>query len=208
MSEVKIFLLRHAETYNNIHKLTQTNRDIPLAQEGILHLSDNLKQIVETLDGKQLAVFTSYQKRACQTAEMVLGAMAAQGIQPVVTMAIEPLREVDFGKYSDQPEGTIIDGSSMADLRTATMNYYKTGTDFCFPEGEYMSQVSERCKKVIAMLKNFKKVFEEGGVDTNILVVGHCRLFRHLLVELGQWPIEKMFDNKIHNATLYELETK
>ena len=207
MSKVQIFLLRHGETYNNLHALTQTNEDISLADEGIMHLTENLQQICEMLGKKQLAVFTSYQKRACQTAEIVLGAMAAQGIRPVVTMAIEPLHEVDFGQYADQPEDTVIDGASMADLRIATIDFYKNNNSFSFPEGESMEQVHERCQKVIKMLRSFKRTFEESGEDTNILVVGHCRLFRHLLVEIGQWKADDMFANKIQNASLYEIDT-
>ena len=194
------FLLRHGYTLNNVMHITQSvHNDIGLTDEALEELDANTNDMLSMLQQRNVIILCSPMLRAKQTATALVSKLAMH--KSCIQFSIMPeLSEVDFGDFGDKHEKTAINGIDMTFYRKSTMRYYAEHVDFAFPNGETSNDIHNRCMRVIEVIQHAMQ-----NVDTDIVIVGHNRLFRHLLVEVGQWQIDDMFKSKLPHAKLVEL---
>ena len=205
-----IYLLRHGETDNNVQCITQpTDYSVPLNASALDELNDNMHDIVSVLAGKPTYILCSPMHRTVQTVIPIVQELRNLSTHMTdVHMTIDSrLREVDFGDFGGQHESHSIDGSTMDDYRQTmqqccvAIHHHGRNRNCMYPNGESLLSIRNRCKGVINSICQINK----DNDDVNIVIVGHNRLFRHLLVELGEWEPEKMFAEKLPHAKLVKL---
>lgn len=148
-------------------------------------------------------VISSDMLRAKQTWQLLLSASgSAQKAAPC--LYARSLREVDFGDFGGKPEDAVIHGHTMSDYRRLTQQFYKSRKLFKYPNGEAVDAISRRCKNVLAMIYSLVNDKPDNAFDDfAVCIVGHNRLFRHLLVHLGYWDADNMFNNKLPHGNIY-----
>jgi broad specificity phosphatase PhoE len=194
-----VYILRHGETMNNRNGITQpADNNVELTTKALDELQDNMTEIVKALKGRQVYVLCSPMKRTFQTALPILSALAKENTDQHVEFDSQ-LHEVNFGDFGGQKEGTVIDGQSMQDFRVLTQQFYEGNVNgFKYPNGESMKSIDIRCKNIKLKMQNL--MTDHAG--SAVLVIGHNRFFRHLLVELGVLQPTDMFNEKIPHAKL------
>lgn len=194
-----ILLLRHGETANNIDNVTQDiNNDIALAESAYSELDANLSHILECFAKYNVSdIYVSSMLRAKQTINYLDS--KSSDIASIKHTVLHDLHEVNFGAFGGQPEDTVIQDKTMSFYRNATKQMFAFDDYFSYPDGESSIDIRQRCLNVVA------NVDKRADYDTDygIVLVGHNRLFRHLLVELGHWQADKMFDMKLPHGDIY-----
>lgn len=194
---MKIYLLRHGETaYNQAHITQDVANDIDITSEAKREIDDARDELNNELReaGCEVA-YTSTMLRAKRTLQRLIFAHDT----PINCMLISAmLDEVDFGVFNSQQESFAYDGKTMDDYRHDIMHAYEVHGNVSYPKGEDLLSIKQRCGVVIQNLRDLKANGHEA-----VLLVGHNRFFRHLLVELGVWTPERMFDNKLPHAKLF-----
>lgn len=167
-----LYLVRHGETV--LHKgicIGQT--DIPLAEEGIAHVSQKTLPQVLNLQLKQPRIIASPLRRTMQTAE-ILDSKLEVGIET------EPaLKEIDMGKW---------DGLTFSYIKKNWPEAYEQrGADFAHfrtPMGESFFDVQQRALEVILPLCKMPEP---------IILVTHAGIIRTLLCAANQTPLQELF---------------
>jgi broad specificity phosphatase PhoE len=197
---MKLFLLRHGETAYNAKHITQdASYDIDITVSSKLELDEALPKIeAELIDNNCRFALCSPALRAKRT----MFRLAQSSTTPLVSMSIvDELKEVDFGVFGSTKEDHEDSlGLTMQDCRDLIGEAYKTGCDFSYEQGESIKSVDARCDRVIEVIR----LIEENAKDScdAVLIVGHNRMFRHLMVKLGMWERAKMFEEKLPHAQL------
>jgi broad specificity phosphatase PhoE len=180
-----------------MNKITQPqDGDVQLSELGHQCCEGNVEEILETLKsaGQPYVMLISPAKRTRQTANYFKANAS-------VTFSLPELLEVDFGDFSGKPEDHAINGFTMGDYRNELIN---GRTNFRFPNGESIEEVSNRVKKVLARVTELR-------ASNTVVIVGHNRFFRHLELEYrkqktGEYYYQGMFGNEFVHASLYDID--
>jgi hypothetical protein len=147
-----------------MNKITQPqDGDVQLSELGHQCCEGNVEEILETLKsaGQPYVMLISPAKRTRQTANYFKANAS-------VTFSLPELLEVDFGDFSGKPEDHSINGFTMSDYRNELIN---GRTNFRFPNGESIEEVSNRVKMLLSRLNviktqgDLKIETEENGND-------------------------------------------
>lgn len=162
-----VYMLRHAETDNNLSDITQSQlnkHDVTIS--GKLKIHDERCNIWQQLHNYPLCHFVvSPAKRARTTAELLYGDNAIYVKEHVDAR----LLEVNFGVYAGEHTDYIYRGLRLHDYNALI----ESGRDWQFPDGESKSDIEKRCRLLCQDIAKLQKT----GV---VVLVGHCRMFRHL----------------------------
>lgn len=207
---MQIYLLRHGETeYNKVGLTQDVNNDIDITQEAKLEIDQARDEINEMLDCNHCDVaLCSTMLRAKRTLQRLLFKRNCPILDVHYT---QDLDEVNFGVFGSEHDKTFKDsaGKTMQDYRLEIieqLDKYKLSKNYncdilptvTYEGGESIADIQKRCKSIVYKLEQLAKEGHEA-----CLIVGHNRLFRHLLVELNTWHPKHMFDAKLPHAKLY-----
>lgn len=182
---MKLYLVRHGETDWNIQNKIQGKSDTVLNETGKKQaeaLAGLLKENY-TID----AVYTSPQKRALETAQVIGREM---GIEPIIKQGLE---EMSLGKW---------EGYSWRQVRELFPEEYsiwhKNRRYQLPPEGESYQQLLDRLLEALNGI-----IAENTG---NVLIVTHSAVIMTLMSHIYDTPFEDMARNyKIGNTEIVEL---
>ncbi len=182
---MKLYLVRHGETDWNIQNKIQGKSDTVLNETGKKQaeaLAGLLKENY-TID----AVYTSPQKRALETAQVIGRGM---GIEPIIKQGLE---EMSLGKW---------EGYSWRQVRELFPEEYgiwhKNRRYQLPPEGESYQQLLDR------LLESLNGIIAEN--TGNVLIVTHSAVIMTLMSYIYDTPFEDMARNyKIGNTKIVEL---
>lgn len=170
-----IYLVRHGETV--LHKgicIGQT--DIPLAEKGIAHVSQNTLPQLLSLQPENPRIIASPLRRTMQTAEILDNELGA-GIETE-----SALKEIDMGKW---------DGLTFSYIqKNWPKAYEQRGDDFAHfrtPKGESFFDVQQRALEVVIPLCQAPESF---------ILVTHAGVIRTLLCAANQTPLQELFTYK------------
>ena len=183
---MRIFFVRHGQTDWNTLAKVQGTTDIPLNETGM----KQAEQLCETLMSEDISlrkVYTSYQKRAVKTAEVVSEKYR------IDYEIVQGLEEMNLGAF----EGHTWDEIHRlypAELEKWIENkrYNKT------PNGESYQLVLERLYKALDYILDLEK--KENVSDSNILIVTHGAVIMCLLAIQRNVPFEQAYTIEIENA--------
>ncbi len=144
-----LYLMRHGETLFNLRHKIQGWCDSPLTEEGIAQARRAGEALAERGVVPNLA-FSSTAERACDTLEIMLGALGC----PLVYERVKDLRERYFGTFEGESE----------DLNPAPEYYDKL---FPLYGGETRAEVRERMRSALT------EIMERPESDT-VLAVSHA----------------------------------
>ncbi|KAL8932292.1 MAG: hypothetical protein Q9216_006895 [Gyalolechia sp. 2 TL-2023] len=100
---MKLYLIRHGETVDNVAQLYAGVRDSALTVQGFLQ-AERLAQYLAASGIRYSRVFASDLQRAVKTAEALLAAQPKQDdVQELTVQQLPVLREQDFGFYEGKP---------------------------------------------------------------------------------------------------------
>ncbi|KAL9012287.1 MAG: hypothetical protein Q9173_002943 [Seirophora scorigena] len=99
---MKLFLIRHGETVDNVAQLYAGIRDSALTVQGVLQ-AERLGQYLATSGNRYTHMFASDLQRAVKTAQALLSAQPAQDSPTPDLCQLSILREQDFGFYEGKP---------------------------------------------------------------------------------------------------------
>ena len=171
---VKIYLLRHGQTQDNVDKRHQSNHT-PLNEIGFEQAktaSENLKNL------KITAIYSSPFTRAMQTAKTIVEYHDHLNIKEVYD-----LRERYFGKYTGLTREDVL--KIAPDLME---QWYVEGVDWKAPgSGESMRELQSR------VVKAFREI-ADSHTDENIIMISHGGAIMTLLSYFLDIPIENVFD--------------
>jgi 2,3-bisphosphoglycerate-dependent phosphoglycerate mutase len=163
----RLFVFRHAETYDNCRKIFSGWRDSLLTPRGLLQARQIAGQIA---DGKIDYAFTSHLKRARRTLEIVLEN------HPKVPLFIDDrIMERCYG---------LLQGKSKEKLSKERPQWYAQvhrGYDFPPPEGESLKMVEKRVLSFLLQLKDWLQLH-----PGNVAISCHGNSLR---------PIRKTFEH-------------
>jgi broad specificity phosphatase PhoE len=177
----KVYLLRHGATRNNVQNITQSRAD-DIALLPSQDTEFTVQSLAKQLSTQSINILCSPMLRAKQTVAPLISVLSAQSANVQMSILNE-LSEVNFGDFGGQKEGFAIEGKTMQDYRDATQMWYANDQYFQYPNGESITDIVTRCRTILTTLAYYSDMI--GMSDHDIVVVGHNRLFRHLLVELG-----------------------
>jgi broad specificity phosphatase PhoE len=195
---MRILLLRHLETENNVNHITQGTEDSAILPKSVSNFKRYISTKSNSLRGTEIVALSSLSKRALSTVGILSDTLIDKGHKFMHVAATDLLAEVNFGKFGGTPESTEIDGKTMSDYRNLIM----ANADWSYPGGESKEQVEERVQQIIETLSMCDK--HRFGC---VILVGHNRIFRHLLVALGQVSIDRMFDNKLPHGNFIDVSS-
>ncbi|KAL8945870.1 MAG: hypothetical protein Q9222_007651 [Ikaeria aurantiellina] len=109
---MKLFLIRHGETVDNVAGVYAGVKDSALTVQGVLQ-AERLGQYLATAGSIFTHVYASDLQRAVKTAEALLAAQPENPDRPALTVRqLSVLREQDFGIYEGKPFYVRQQGSS------------------------------------------------------------------------------------------------
>ncbi|MFH0782443.1 MAG: alpha-ribazole phosphatase [Pseudomonadota bacterium] len=165
MVEKEVYLLRHGDTGRKGCYIGST--DIPLSATGY----QQVRGTAELLRRKNIdKVLCSPMLRCRQTLAQLELQMPYQ--------VIEILREVDFGRWEGKKFAEIAE-----DDAEAVAAWVRDPAQFCFPEGEALTNFHKRVTAIFKMLGD--------AHSKSILLVTHGGIIRHLLCLCLGIPVEK-----------------
>ena len=176
---MKIFTVRHGQTFWNTEGRIQGHTDIPLDETGIAQAE---KLGARLADEKVDIIYTSDLLRAARTAEIING---HHGAELVATPA---LREISFGTYEGQIYEEVHD-----DLR-----HYQYSVNTSIPGGESVSDYFDR---ICAFLDEITTKSHR-----NITIVGHFGTVRAAICYFLQIPIAERDKFYIGNTAVHCFE--
>ena len=187
---MRIFFARHGQTDWNVQAKVQGSTDIPLNDTGIMQarqLCDNLKK--ENVNPYK--VYTSYQKRAVKTAEIV----GEEFKVPVEVL--DGLEEMSLGLFEGHTWDEIY---KLYPKELEEWNSYKRYNKS--PEGESYQMVMER------LFRALDKIIERGEADKaddkEVLIVTHGAVVMTLIAMQNNIPFEQSHTIFVKNATPVE----
>ena len=188
---MRLFLIRHAESYSNTQGRVMSSTDLDLTEKGRAQAVCTGKALFSWMHGRPFsAVFCSTLLRTRRTAEGILAAW--EGTSPPVC-ALDCLREMDLGRMEGLP------------WEERAERYPDMGTDrrlsiLCAPGGECCEDVERRCAA-------FSERLSVLPADSCALAVSHGITLRVLVnLLLGQPRTDVDFLNWPENAAVTELE--
>lgn len=198
-----IYLLRHGETENNRKHITQS-----LTDDCELTGAAKLEMMVKSTEVKSalrdnVILYVSPMLRAKETASILVKQLMCENthINSLSINFVDDIREVDFGKFGGQHEDIVIDGTTMQQYRTLMQQAYYSGIDVQYPNGESFMQICKRANDILQRVR--KTAIAQPHAD--IVIVGHNRIFRHILVQCGVLQPEAMFKSKLPHAELVQI---
>jgi broad specificity phosphatase PhoE len=175
---IKLFVFRHAETFDNNHEIFSGWRDSKLTLRGL----EQAKEIAEQLKRRQIDyAFTSHLKRARKTLEIVL-----QGRPRVPVLMDDRLIERCYG---------LLQGRSKKRVANENPDWYAQvhrGYNFAPPEGESLSMVEKRVLSFLGQLSCWI-----GHTRGNVAISCHSNSIR---------PIRRVFE-QLSFKQMLQLET-
>ena len=175
----KLFIFRHAETFDNSHGIFSGWRDSRLTQKGL----SQAQKIAQQLKRYQIDyAFCSHLKRSKKTLEIVL-----QGHHPLVPIFIDDrLIERCYG---------LLQGENKRKLEKENPDWYDKihrGYSLAPPEGESLATVDKRVTSFLEQLKEWLK-----QNPCNVAISCHSNSIR---------PFRKVFEN-LNIAQMCKLES-
>ncbi len=185
---MKVYFARHGQTDWNILRKVQGTTDIPLNETGILQAG----QLCENLKEKNIRfskIYTSYQKRAVQTAQIVGDKFHTE------YEIVNGLEEMNLGLFEGHTWEEIHD---LYPKELQNWNSYKRYNKS--PEGESYQMVMER------LFGALDYIFDHNDTssDDNILVISHGAVIMTLIVMRENLPFENSHTIAVDNATPIE----
>ena len=180
-----ILLARHGETKENRERRFQGQNEVPLSERGI-EQAHALAEQAAAEAAPIVALYTSPQRRAAQTAEIVGERL---GLEP---RPDERLKEVDVGDWQDRLKDDV-----ERDEPEAWAAFRRAGDDFRFPGGESFAEQQER---VVAALVD---VTQRGELPA--LLVCHRGVVRCALAHTHRRGLDTYHEWKVPNAELIRL---
>ena len=139
-----LFLIRHGETEDNVHRLIQGHNDSPLTLEGITATRGRAKKLKGTIFD---AIFCSDLERTRKSLEILLEEV---DINVDVNYCTD-IREIDFGQLS---------GRNFDDIKDSIL-FHKKKTHKHYPDGESGDSFS---KRVLSFVEMTLDVYEGGTI--------------------------------------------
>lgn len=175
---MKLYLVRHGETQWNKEHILQGQLDSPLTEKGTggaVKIRESLKDIEFT------RVYTSHQKRAMATADIILEGRTD------TTYIVEPdIAEMSYGEWQGK---TMEEICSTPESEQDYLNYFKKPENFVPVEGgEGFDDVIKRAELFIDRLRN------EHEDDDVILAVSHGVFIKALFVMIRNLEISKFWE--------------
>jgi len=187
----KLFVFRHAETFDNIRGIFSGWRDSELTSEGLLQA----QKIADQLKRYQIDyAFTSHLKRARKTLEIVLEAHS-----PIPVFVDDRLIERCYGLLQGKSKGTV------ADENPEWFAQVHRGYESAPPKGESLKMVE---KRVLSFLKQLSDWLGQNPRNVAISCHGNSirpirRIFEHLRLK----QILKL-KNPQDRAMIYDLRLR
>lgn len=187
---MRIYLIRHAESYGNIKGKIISTTDFELTEKGVEQSRRIGQKIAVELEREKIAVYCSSLARARQTLLEILRCMGRENIEITESVC---LKEMDLGA---------LEGMSWEERR---QKYPEIDLDeklslLKAPGGESFQEVKRRC--AIFVENYLEKVSDE----RNVIIVSHGITLRVLTNMLLNRPDEDVnFLNWMENTALTEL---
>ncbi len=187
---MKLYLIRHAESYGNIKGKIISTTDFDLTEKGIAQAQRIGQKICSELRESPILAFCSPLARAKQTLTEILRYIEPENIKIVET---DSLKEMDLG---------LLEGMSWEERK---QNYPDIDLDkklslLQAPGGESYQNVKKRCQ-IFA-----EKYLEKEDDEKNIIIVSHGITLRILTNVLLKRPDEDINSlNWMENTALTEL---
>ena len=184
---MRIWIIRHAESYSNTQGKLMSSTDLPLTDKGFLQAEAARDYLQAQLDTPAFdRVFSSPLLRAKQTAAILCG-----GEERIEVSSA--LQEMNLGK---------LEGMTWAERALGYPDVNMEGglSGAALPEGESFGDVQARCNQFLDQLKGY-------GNHETILVASHGITIRVLInTLLGKPDHCANFINWADNAALTEVE--
>ena len=184
---MKLIFIRHGQTDWNVQGKIQGSYDSELNDTGIKQAM-NLSEKLLNLNYKFSKIYSSPQKRALKTAEILSKSSNVDYI------SVKDLQEMNMGKW---------EGLSWKEVEENYPNEYKewylnrryTKT----PEGESYQDMLER------VLKAIHKIINENNED--VVIVSHSAVIMCLQCYVTNTPFNDMLKFKTKNANITEIDS-
>lgn len=184
---MKLIFIRHGQTDWNLQGKIQGSYDSVLNDTGIKQAME-LSEKLLNLDYKFSKIYTSPQKRALKTAEIL------SEYSNIDYFPIEDLKEINMGKW----EGLSWEEVEMkypTEYREWYLNRQYTKT----PDGESYDDMLKR------VLKAIKKIIAENNDD--VVIVSHSAIIMGLQCYVTNTPFNDMLKFKTKNANITEIDS-
>lgn len=188
--KLKLYLIRHAESYGNIKGKIISTTDFELTEKGIAQSRRIGQKIRRELQGKGISVYCSSLARARQTLQEILRCI---GQEDAVITESAFLKEMDLG---------LLEGLSWEERRQKypEIDLDKKLSLLQAPGGESFQDVKNRC---LSFAENYLYDKDE---ESNVIIVSHGITLRVLTNLLLNRPDEDInFLNWMENTALTEL---
>jgi phosphoserine phosphatase len=177
---MKVIFVRHAESEDNVKRIVQGQKQTRLTKKG----REQSKKLAKRLKNEEIdIIFSSDLNRAIETTKEIIKFHKA----PVIYT--EELRERNLGILEGKP----------FDEFNEILKKSKEGFYYNPEGGESVEDFQKRAAKF------FKKILKKYKKKT-ILIVSHGGLTKGILAYLLKQPIEDIFKEKMHNASVNILE--
>lgn len=187
---MRLYLIRHAESYGNIKGKIISTTDFELTEKGIDQSRRIGQEICSKLQGKPIAAYCSALARARQTLMEILCCIGRENIEITET---DTLKEMDLG---------LLEGMSWEERREKypEVDLDKKLSLLQAPCGESFKDVKNRCKIFV------EQYLEKEADEKNVIIVSHGITLRILTNFLLKRPDEDInFLNWMENTALTEL---
>lgn len=181
-----LYLIRHGETLWNCEFKTQGCKNIKLSTKGILQ-GQLLANRIETLNGKDLDIYSSDLDRCYDTAKLI-GKKVNKEVK-----VIKELREMNFGLW---------EGLKIKEIKKQYRDEYNTWRNSpiraSIPKGENLIDVQNRCLRAVnEILKHSKK---------NIVMISHGVAIKTIILGILDLDLSNFYKITQHNACLNKIE--
>lgn len=186
---MKLYLIRHAESYGNIKGKIISTTDFELTEKGIAQSQRIGQKICPELKGKPISAYCSPLARSRQTLLEILRCIGQENAEITETSS---LKEMDLG---------LLEGMSWEERRQKypEVDLDKKLSQLQAPGGESYQEVKKRCKVFV------EKYLEKEAEEKNILIVSHGITLRILTNFLLGRPDEDInFLNWMENTAVTE----
>lgn len=187
---MKLYLIRHAESYGNIRGKIISSTDFKLTEKGIVQSQRIGQKICLELKEKPISAYCSSLARAKQTLIEILRCIGQENAEIIET---DLLKEMNLG---------LLEGMTWEERlqKYPEIDLGKKLSLLQAPHGESYQDVKNRCKTFT------EKYLEKETDEKNILIVSHGITLRILINFLLKRPDEDInFLNWLENTALTEL---
>ncbi|KAK4139476.1 histidine phosphatase superfamily [Dichotomopilus funicola] len=223
---IRLFLVRHGETVDNVAGVYAGSRDSPLTAHGVLqarrlgaHLASHARSDESTAQrhgGRVTHVFASDLKRAVETAQAIVDAQLAR--DPVATVAPTVATAVaDGDDQSTESQAPILDIVQLPELRErdfGTGEGAKFGADLSKAGMESREAMRQRAERFVInhLAPLLRPAADRPGDVGHVVVVAHGlildSLLRVVLVQFGAVPQEETRSASWGNTGYAELAAR